>query len=179
LLLERESDLRICAFLEIHRETPVIWLTPKVTDIRIESFLYCSWIHFVVQSESMKTTHRSLAALELLLVSPAVLFMAALFARNVQPQQYEPAHTAQRIVEWYAARPHLGLWILLIALPLAVLTIGLVTLTQEWRRNQDLRNATHQMIALVRAHASALLIASATAVAGGILAIVALHVLTD
>ena len=67
----------------------------------------------------MKTIHRSVAALELLLVFPAVLFMTALFARNVQPPQYEPAHTAQQIVDWYAARPHIGLWVLLIALPLA------------------------------------------------------------
>jgi len=135
--------------------------------------------NFVVQSESMKTTHRSLAALELLLVFPAVLFMTALFARNVQPLQYEPARTAQRIVDWYAARPHLGLWVLLIALPLAVLTIGSLTLAHEWRRDQDLRDATHQAIALMRSHASSLLIAGATAAACGILAIVTLHVLTD
>jgi len=127
----------------------------------------------------MNTTHRSLAALELLLVFPAVLFMAALFARNVQPLQYEPAHTAQRIVDWYAARPHLGLWVLLIALPLAVLTIGSLTLAREWRRNRELRDATYQTVALMHAHASSLLIAGATAAAGGILAIVALHVLTD
>ena len=127
----------------------------------------------------MKTTHRSLAALELLLVFPAVLFMTALFARNVQPLQYEPAHTAQRIVDWYAARPHLGLWVLLIALPLAVLTTGSVTLAREWRRNRDLRDATLQTCALMRSHAPSLLIASATAAAAGILAVVALHLLTD
>ena len=126
----------------------------------------------------MKTIHRSLAALELLLVLPAVLFMTAVFARSVQPLQYEPAHTAQRIVDWYAARPHVGLWVLLIALPLAVLTIGLATLAREWRRNQEVRHATLQTIALIRSQAPSFLIAGATAVAGGILAIVALHVLT-
>src|SRR3974390_693761 len=103
----------------------------------------------------MKTsTYRSLAALELLLVFPAVLFMTALFVRNVQPLQYEPAHTAQRIVDWYAARPHLGLWILLIALPLAVLTTGSVALAREWRRNHELRSATLQTVALIRSQAS-------------------------
>lgn len=127
----------------------------------------------------MKTIQRSLAALELLLVFPAVLFMTSLVARSIQPQQYEPAHTAQRIVDWYASSPHVGLWILLIALPFAVLVIGSITLLREWRRNQALRTAALETIAFIRAHASALLIAGATATAGGILAIVALHMITD
>src|SRR5579859_5965024 len=100
----------------------------------------------------MKTIKSALAATELLLVFPAVLFMTALFVRNVQPLQYEPAHSAQRIVDWYAASTHVGLWILLIAMPLAVLAIGSVTLAREWRRNRGLRDATLQAAALVRAH---------------------------
>lgn len=127
----------------------------------------------------MKTMQRSLAALELLLVFPAVLFMASLVARSLQPQQYEPAHTAQRIVDWYATHPPVGLFVLLIALPLAVLAIGSATLVRQWRRNQALRTATLQTLATIRAHASALLIAGTTATAGGILVIVALHMITD
>ena len=127
----------------------------------------------------MKTILRSVAALELLFVFPAVLFMTALFARNVQPPQFEPAHTAQRIVNWYAARPHFGLWVLLIALPLVVVVIGSATLMREWHRNQELRDATLRTIRIIRSHAPSILIAGATAMAGGILAIVALHVLTD
>lgn len=136
-------------------------------------------IHFVIQSESMKTILRSVAVLELLCVFPAVLFMTALFVRNLQPLQYEPAHTAQRIVDWYAARLHLGLWVLLIALPFAVVVIGSATLIREWDRNQELREGTRRAIGFVRSQASSILIAGATAMAGGILAIVALHVLTD
>jgi hypothetical protein len=127
----------------------------------------------------MKTIHCSLAVLELSLVFPAVLFMTALFVRNVQPLQYEPAHTAQRIVDWYATRPHIGLWVLLVAMPLAVLTTGAVALVREWDRNQELRETTRQTIGFVRSHASSLLIAASTATAGVILAIVALHMLTD
>jgi hypothetical protein len=127
----------------------------------------------------MKTNYRPLAALELLLVCPAVLFMTALFMRSVQPLQYEPAHTAQSIVDWYAARPHVGLWVLLIALPLAVLATGAVALAREWRLNEALRNAAGQTLAIIRIHAAALLIACATATAGGILLIVTVHVLTD
>ena len=98
----------------------------------------------------MKTNGRSLAALELLLVFPAVLFMTALVIRSLQPLQYEPAHTAQRIVDWYAARPHVGLWVLLIALPLAVLATGALTLAREWRRNEALRDATRQALSIIR-----------------------------
>ena len=127
----------------------------------------------------MKTLLRSVATLELLFVFPAVLFMTALFVRNLQPLQYEPAHTAQRIVNWYAASPHIGLWVLLIALPLGVLAIGSTTLAREWRQNQELREATLKTIRIIRSQAASLLIASATATAGVVLAIVALHMLTD
>ena len=127
----------------------------------------------------MKTITRLLAALELTMVFPAALFMAALFARNIQPVQYQPAHTAQAIVDWYASRPHLGLWVLLGALPMAVLVIGLFYMAHEWRRNEDLRVSTRKMLCLVRSHASPVLIAAATLTAGWILAVVALHVITD
>jgi ABC-type spermidine/putrescine transport system permease subunit II len=127
----------------------------------------------------MKTILRSIAALELLFVIPAVLFLTALFARSIQPLQYEPAHTAQRIVDWYAARPYIGLWVLLIALPLAVVVIGSLSLHREWHRNRELRDSTLRTIGFIRSQAHTILIAGATAMAGGILAIVALHVLTD
>ena len=127
----------------------------------------------------MKTLLRSIATLELLFVFPAVLFMTALFVRNLQPLQYEPAQTAQRIVDWYAASPHIGLWVLLIALPLGVLVLGSTTLAREWRQDQELRDATLKAIRIIRSQAASLLIASATATAGVVLAIVALHMLTD
>ena len=127
----------------------------------------------------MKTIHRSVAALELLLVLPAVLFMTALFTRNIQPQQYEPAHTAQLIVDWFATRTHIGLWLLLIALPLFVLVIGAISLLRDWRRDAGLRDSTFKAIALIRAHAATLLIACATTAAFGILSVVALHMITD
>jgi ABC-type Fe3+ transport system permease subunit len=127
----------------------------------------------------MKTIQRSLAALELLLVFPAVLFMMSLVVRSIQPQQFEPAHTAQRIVDWYASSTHIGLWLLLIALPLTVLLLGAITLLREWRKNTDLRTSALQALALVRAHFATLLIACTTATAFGILAIVAMHMMTD
>lgn len=127
----------------------------------------------------MNTLRRSIATLELLLVCPAVLFLGAVFLRSIQPQVYEPARTAQHIVDWYAARPHVGLWLLLIAMPLTVMVLGFLTLGREWRRNPNLRVAARQMLLLGREHASTLLITTATVGAGGILTLVAFHMLTN
>jgi hypothetical protein len=127
----------------------------------------------------MKTSKRAVAATELLLILPAALFMTALFVRNLQPQQYEPAHTAQRIVNWYASQPHVGLWAFLMILPFAVLVIGCAALLRSWNRDADLRQAARQTLAAIRAHLATVCVAAATLTAGGVLAIVALHVLTD
>jgi len=127
----------------------------------------------------MKIIQRTIAALELLLVFPAALFMTALFVRNVQPTQYEPAHTAQRLVDWFAARPTLGLDVFLIALPFAAFVIGGFTVWRQWRRDAQFRNSTLNALAAIHAQSAAALIAGATLVAGGILGIVALHVITD
>ena len=127
----------------------------------------------------MRPKKFTIAATELVLIFPAVLFMIALFVRNLQPQQYEPAHTAQQIVNWYALRPRTGLWGLLIALPLAVLVTGCATLWRRWSNESELRDAAWRTIETLRIHLATVLIAGATLAAGSILAIVALHVVTD
>jgi ABC-type Fe3+ transport system permease subunit len=127
----------------------------------------------------MKSGKYIAATTELLLIFPAALFMMALFVRNLQPQQYQPAHTAQQIVMWYAARPHIGLWVLLIAMPLAVLVSGCAVLVHRWSREIELRQAARNTLQALRNHLATALIGGATLVAGGVLAIVALHVLTD
>jgi hypothetical protein len=127
---------------------------------------------------SPSTIKRTVATTELLLILPAVLFMTALFVRDVQPQQYEPAHTAERIVMWYAGRPW-TLSVLLIALPFAVLASGSATLLRSWNHDVELRQAARQTLAAIRPHIATLLVAAATLTAGAVLAIVAAHVLTD
>ncbi len=127
----------------------------------------------------MKTIKRTIATTEVLLILPAVLFMTALFVRNLQPLEYEPAHTAQQIVAWYSARPQVGLSLSLIALPLAVLVIGCATLLRNWRDDADLRRAAHQTLAAIRPHLTTLIVATATLTAAGVLAIVALHSAVD
>lgn len=123
--------------------------------------------------------NRTIAAAELLLISPAALFMTALFVRNLTPKQNEPAYTAQRIVMLYASSVHVGLWLLLIALPLLVLMIGCATLLRQWAGDGALRQATMQTLVSVRAHFATLLIAAATLASAGILAAIGIHVLTD
>ncbi|HEX4228782.1 MAG TPA: hypothetical protein VHZ07_08930 [Bryobacteraceae bacterium] len=127
----------------------------------------------------MKPTRYIIATTELLLIFPAVLFMTALFVRNLQPPQYEPAHAAQQIVAWYAASTRIGLWVLLITLPLVVLTTGCVTLFRRWSDEPELREAARHTLATLSSHWATVLVAGATLTAGGILAIVALHVMTD
>ena len=122
---------------------------------------------------------RPTAILELLLVFPGALFMAALFARNLQPAPFEPAQSARRLVDWYSARPVLCLDVFLIALPFAAFIIGGSAFLRIWRGDAALRRTAMRTLAAVRAHTAALLIAGAALTAGGILAIVALHLITD
>lgn len=117
----------------------------------------------------MITVNRAIAATELLLILPAALFMASLVVRTLHPLEDEPARTAERIVMWYAEREW-TLWILLIALPLAVLVTGCATL---------IRSDAMQTLAAIRAHPTTLLIAVTTLTAGGFLVIVVLHMLAN
>lgn len=119
------------------------------------------------------------AATEWLLILPAVLFLIALFARNLQPTQYQPAHAAEQIVAWYAARPRVGLWLLLIALPCTVLVTGCIVLLKQWTTDPELQRVARETLAAVRGHLATLWVAAATLTAGAILAIVALHLITD
>ena len=122
---------------------------------------------------------RYIAAAELLLIFPGALFMTALFVRNIQPPPYEPAQSARHLVEWFAARPFLALDIFLIALPFAAFLIGGITAVRRWLSDAALRAATCQTLGAIRAHFATLFIALATLTAGGILGIVALHLITD
>jgi hypothetical protein len=121
---------------------------------------------------------RIIAVSQLVLIFPAALFMTSLILRQLQPQQYEPAHSAQQVVMWYAARMW-SLWILLLALPIAVLVTGCATLLRGWKNDTALPSAARQLLAVIRAQFAMLVVAAATLAAGGILAIVVLHMLAD
>jgi hypothetical protein len=121
---------------------------------------------------------RIIAALELALILPAALFMTALVTRSLQPLQYEPAHTADQLVMWYAGRMW-TLWVLLLALPFTVLVSGCATMLRNWNRDIELPRTARQSLAAIRAHLAKFFIAATTLTAGGILAIVVLHMLAN
>lgn len=128
----------------------------------------------------MKPSKRAIAAAELVLLFPAALFMTSLFVRQIQPQQFEPAHSANLIVNWYASGPiWFTLWMLLMAMPLAVLIMGATTLARSWKSDAELRQASRQTLSAIRSHLATFFIAAATLTAGGILMIIALHTITD
>jgi hypothetical protein len=118
----------------------------------------------------MRTLRRAVAVTELTLILPAALFMSSLFMRSA----FRPAKVPEAIVTWYAGRAW-TLWVLLLGLPFAVLLIGGSTIVQSWRHDDAFRQAALQTLAAIRAHAAMLLVAVATAIAGGVLAIVVLH----
>ena len=120
-------------------------------------------------------TTRFIAACEFVLLFPAALFMTALAVREVP---YEPAHAAQQLVMWYAGRMW-TLWVLLLALPLTVLVTGGVTLLRNWSRDAAPLPTAWPSIAMMRAHLATLFVAAETLAAGGILAIVVLHMLAN
>ena len=126
----------------------------------------------------MNTIKRTVAVTDLLLISPAALFMVALLIRSLQPLQYEPAHTAQQVIMWYAGRMW-TLWVLLIALPLTVLMIGCAILLPSWKDALEVRQAERQTIAAVRADKATLFIAATTLAAVVFLAVVAVHMLMN
>src|ERR1700687_22248 len=117
---------------------------------------------------------RTLAAAQLLLLFPAILFMGALVVRQLSPLQDKPAHTAHRIVMWYAARVW-TLWVLLITLPLAVLVTGCITLLRSWSHVPELPHRVQQGLAAIHADRATLFVAMTTLTAGVVLAIVAIH----
>ncbi len=116
-----------------------------------------------------------IAAIELALIFPAALFMAALVVRNLGPLAYGPA---QQIVMWYAGKGW-TLWALLVALPLAVLVSGSATLLRSWNQDGELANSARRSLGAIRARPARLFVAVTTLAAAGILAIVVLHMLAN
>jgi hypothetical protein len=125
----------------------------------------------------MRTLTRIIAISELMLIFPAALFMTALVVRNLGPQ-YELAHTAQRVITWYSGQMW-TLWVLLLALPFAVLVTGCATLLRGWNRDLELANIAHRSLAMFRTHPATLFVAATTVVAAVILVIVVLHMLAN
>lgn len=122
----------------------------------------------------MRTIRPAVAIIELLLVVPATLFIGALFLRAVQPIM-----GTGNLVDWFSHHVLVGLDVFLIAMPLAAFLVGSAMLLRSWRSDAALRRDALEICAMVRANVASLLIAISTLMAGGILAIVALHMITE
>ena len=121
---------------------------------------------------------RALAATHLLLISPAVLFLIAVIVQRLQPLQREPAHTAQHIVMWYAERMW-TLWILLLALPLAVLISGCISLLQDSSGRAQIASFAQRALTALHPAGARTSIAVTTATAAVIVGVVILHMLAN
>jgi hypothetical protein len=121
---------------------------------------------------------RITAVLELALVLPAALFMAALILRNVGSLPYESAHIAQQMVMWYAQRMW-TLWVLLLGLPFIVFVSGCAELLRNWNCKIVPQLTSRKPLAIVRENSASFVIAMTTLIAGILLAIAVLHVLAN
>jgi hypothetical protein len=127
----------------------------------------------------MRRLTRVVAAMQLALIFPAALFMTAVLTGAGEAPQYDLARIAQRIVMWYSARMW-TLWLLLLALPFAVVATGCVTLLIGWNRDVKLPHAARQTLAtMIPAPLATLFVAGTTLTSAGILAIVVLHMLAN
>jgi hypothetical protein len=126
----------------------------------------------------MLTLTRVVAAMQLVLISPAALFITAVLVAAGDAPQYDLARIAQRIVMSYSA--HMWtLWLLLLALPFTVLVTGCATLLRSWNGDVQLPQAARQSLAMIPAPLATLFVAGATLTSAGILAIVVLHMLAN
>jgi hypothetical protein len=126
----------------------------------------------------MKPSKRIIAAAQLLLLLPACVFMASLVVRALGTLQSEPAHTAKQVVMWYSLRMW-TLWVLLVALPLAVLVIGCAALLRSWNKDAAMRQAARRPRNVIRDPITMLFIAAVTLTAGIFLAVVFVHMLMN
>lgn len=132
----------------------------------------------------MQTSKQSrlsvLAVGEWVMVLPATVFLAAAALRELQPRQYEPAHTSWLIFEW--AMQHisrLGAGILFVGLPAVALMIGCGLLAQKWHRDQSFRQDVIAAFSALRRHISIAFVTVATALAAAIFLFSVVHILTD
>ena len=125
----------------------------------------------------MRTLTRFVAGVQLALIFPAALFITAVLVGAGKAPQYDLARIAQRIVMWYSARMW-TLWLLLLALPFAVLASGAVMLLRSWSRDVP-HEARQSLATMIPAPLATLLVAGTTLTSAGILAIVVLHMLAN
>jgi hypothetical protein len=144
-------------------------------------------LHYKVETkeEAMKhSTSRftllTFAVSEWLLVLPAAVLLAAAALRQLQPPQYEPARTSWLIFEWTTGHiSRAGAALLFLGLPGLVVIMGCTALLRIWGENETFRQDVMSAVEVLRRHAAIALMTIATLLAGSILAVAAVHIITD
>ena len=124
----------------------------------------------------MSLTNDVIAAWTLALLSPALVFLSALYIRQLQRLESEPARTAERIVTWFAAHPHFGLWVVLVLFPFSAFMLGSGALVRTWGDNPQLREYTWRALWAIPNHWPAVFIGGATLLSAGMLMMIAAHI---
>jgi hypothetical protein len=127
----------------------------------------------------MSLTNDVIAAWALALICPAVLFIAALFLRQMPAPHSQPARTAERIVRWYAAHPQFALWVLLLLLPLSAFLLGSSALLRTWSDNPELRGYAWRALTETVEHWPAMSIGGLTVLSAGVLMMVTAHLFRE
>ena len=125
----------------------------------------------------MSLTNDVIAAWALALICPALVFVTALFVRQVPPPESEPARTAQRIVTWFAAHPQFGLWVVLLLFPLSAFILGSAALLRTWGDNPELREYTWRALWAIPAHWPAVFVGGLTLLSAWMLAMITAHLM--
>ena len=105
------------------------------------------------------------SVLAVLLVLPAVTFLAAAMIRAMQPTAYQPARAAAAIFGAFAALPHDWMWVVLVIAPVGALVLSLLVTWRRWSSDlgaredvaalaSGLRRIAHQPILIAAAFAS-------------------------
>ena len=77
--------------------------------------------------------------LAVLLVLPSLVFLTSAAVRSMQPTDYEPAHTAATIFDWFASMRATGLLLTLIVGPLLALALSALALGRRLSTDEELR----------------------------------------
>jgi hypothetical protein len=127
----------------------------------------------------MLTQKRIVAALQTVLLLPAILFLTSVLVATGDPPQYGLAHAAHRIVEWYSERMW-TLGLLLLLLPFSALVAGCAALLRDWQGNTGTRRgAARAPLTAKPAPLATLIVGWATVTSAGILGVVVLHMLAN
>jgi len=121
-----------------------------------------------------------LALAEWLITLPAILLLAAAALRLLQPRQYEPARTAWAVFEWSSAHiSRLGAGVLFLVLPAFAAILGCVALYRLRQQDQGFRQDILIAWDVLRRRYALVLMSAATLLAGCIVCLTILHMITD